>query len=64
MMNILAVLLLWLHDSGYRRASRAAQLIVEQILDDALVEESDDTKAPGPVKTRVVLKQQKTNVQA
>jgi len=53
---VIAVVLLYLHQSGYRRTGLVAQRVVEQVLTDALADEASS----GPVQTYVVLKQRTT----
>ena len=57
LMNLIAFGLLCMHWYSYRKTGHAAQRVIEQILYDALVEESDSKKAP--VQTRVVLSSKK-----
>jgi len=51
--NILAAGFVQLYRDGYRRTGKAAQRIVEQVLDDALTQEQ--TKADAPIDTYVAL---------
>jgi hypothetical protein len=53
--NILAAGFVLLYHAGYRRTGEAAQQIAEQVLDDALTQEQEQTENGAPIDTYVAL---------